>query len=272
MRILLTNDDGIRAPGIVALYDALTAESPIAGLGGEVFPVAPLTVQSATSHGVTFHAPLMTRELRVTDRMHGIAVDARPADCVKLALTCLWPERFGQGSRPDLVISGMNAGANCGINVIYSGTVAAALEAAFLGVPSIAVSLMLGDGEPDFACGAAHARRAIEAILAHGRLEPHTCLSINIPPRTTDDASRHDPLPMAVCPMNTHGLQDGYERRESPSGEVYYWANRSGLEFHYTDAGSDVHKLLDGHITVTPLKYDLTRHDQLHLWAGEIGE
>ena len=271
MRILLTNDDGIRAPGIVALYDALAAENPIAGHGAEVFPVAPLTVQSATSHGVTFHAPLMTREVRVTDRMHGIAVDARPADCVKLALTCLWPERFGEGSRPDLVISGMNAGANCGINVIYSGTVAAALEAAFLGVPAIAVSLMIGEGEPDFACGAAHARRAIDAILAHGPLEPHTCLSINIPPRDMADPTRHEPLPLTVCPMNTHGLQDGYERRVSPGGEVYYWANRSGLEFRQTDAGSDVQLLFEGAITVTPLKYDLTLHEQLHLWRGELG-
>ena len=271
MRILLTNDDGIRAPGIVALFDALTAESPIAGLGGEVFPVAPLTVQSATSHGVTFHSPLMTRLVYVNDHMQGIAVDARPADCVKLALTCLWPERFGEGSRPDLVISGMNAGANCGINVIYSGTVAAALEAAFLGVPAVAVSLMLGDGEPDFAAGAAHARRAIDAVLAHGPLEPHTCLSINIPPRERSNPSRHDPLPLCVCPMNTHALQDGYERRVSPGGEVYYWANRSGFEFRHTDPGSDVSELFAGAITVTPLKYDLTRHDQLHLWQGELG-
>lgn len=269
MRILLTNDDGIRAPGIIALHHALTAESPIAGHGGEVFPVAPLTVQSATSHGVTFHTPLMTRP--VAEPIRGIAVDARPADCVKLALTCLWPERFGQGSRPDLVISGMNAGANCGINVIYSGTVAAALEAAFLGVPAIAVSLMLGDGDPDFACGAAHAKRALDAVLAHGPLQPHTCLSINIPPRNLADPNRHDPLPLAVCPMNTHALHDGYERRTAPSGEVYYWANRSGLDFRHTDPGSDVQKLLDGAITITPLKYDLTRHEQLHLWRGELG-
>ena len=270
MRLLLTNDDGIHAPGIIALHHALSAEPAIGGPGDEVFPVAPLTVQSATSHGVTFHTPLMVSPVTVNDRMRGIAVDARPADCVKLALTCLWPDRFGEGSRPDLVVSGMNAGANCGINVIYSGTVAAALEAAFLGVPSIAVSLMIGTGEPDYACGAAHARRAIDAILAHGPLEPHTCLSVNIPPCEMSNPARHELLPLAVRPMNTHGLQDGYERRVSPGGEVYYWANRSGLEFRQTDPDSDVHALFDGHITVTPLKYDLTEHDHLHLWRGEL--
>lgn len=270
MRILLTNDDGIRAPGIVALLRAITDAPALAGPGGEVFAVAPLTAQSATGHGLTFHVPLMVKPVEVTTDMQGIAVDGRPADCVKLALTCLWPDRFGEGARPDLVLSGMNAGANCGINVIYSGTVAAALEAAFLGVPAIAVSLMIGKGEPDFACGAAHARRAIESVLAHGPLVPHTCLSINIPPCEMDNPARHDPLPIKVCPMNTHGIVDGYERRASPGGEVYYWSNRSGLEFRQTDPGSDVSELFTGAITLTPLKYDLTRHDQLHLWQGEL--
>ncbi|QKK06817.1 MAG: hypothetical protein HND58_00660 [Planctomycetota bacterium] len=164
----------------------------------------------------------------------------------------------------------MNAGANCGINVIYSGTVAAALEAAFLGVPSIAVSLMIGSGEPDYACGAPTPGGRSTPSSRTGALEPHTCLSINIPPRETSDPSRHEPLPLAVRPMNTHGLQDGYERRVSPGGEVYYWANRSGLEFRQTDPDSDVHALFDGSITVTPLKYDLTEHDHLHLWRGEL--
>ncbi|MDQ7013248.1 MAG: 5'/3'-nucleotidase SurE [Planctomycetota bacterium] len=284
MRILLTNDDGIHAPGIIALHHALTnspadppptkptptKSPPTKSPFDEVVTVAPLTVQSATGHGLTFHKPLAITNETVNDHMQGIAVNARPADCVKLALTCLWPDRFGEGARPDLVISGMNAGANCGINVIYSGTVAAALEAAFLGVPAIAVSLMLGNHEPDYACGATHARRAIDAVLAHGPLEPHTCLSINIPPCEADNPHRHDPLPLKVCPMNTHGLQDGYERRVSPGGAVYYWANRSGLEFRHTDPGSDVSELFAGAITLTPLKYDLTEHDHLHLWQGEL--
>lgn len=198
MRILLTNDDGIRAPGIVALYDALMDTIPgregtlggplcIAGTPVEtIYTVAPATVQSATSHGVTFHEPLMVEPARIRGRMNGAAVDGRPADCVKLALSEIWPAHFGKGAdgkpgRPDLVISGMNAGANCGINIIYSGTVAAAIEAAFLGLPSIAVSLHLGRASTRFDIGAIHARRAIETLLSQGLPRPHEVLNLNIP-------------------------------------------------------------------------------------------
>src|SRR5580765_5941023 len=200
MRILLTNDDGIRAPGLLAMYGALvdaraefggplpdTRDATTRSPRHVVVPIAPLTVQSATSHGVTFHEPLMVREetLHVGgvggEAVVGVAVDGRPADCVKLAISALWPERFGEGSAPDLVISGMNAGANCGINVIYSGTVAAALEAAFLGVPAIAVRLHIGRGRPLSDLAAAHARRAIEAVIARGLPRAHECININIP-------------------------------------------------------------------------------------------
>ncbi|MBC7771899.1 MAG: 5'/3'-nucleotidase SurE [Pyrinomonadaceae bacterium] len=271
MRILLTNDDGLRAPGIAAMYEALvdyhgSFGSSLGGAGTQVVPIAPLTVQSATSHGVTFHEPLMVREEFMSgsgpdDRMLGIAVDGRPADCVKLAITSLWPERFGAGSRPDLVVSGMNAGANAGINVIYSGTVAAALEAAFLGIPAIAVSLHLGKSKPRFDVAARHARHAIQAVLdgLGGLPAPHSCISINVP--ITDQEGPTPP--MRVCPMNTHGLVDSYERRVSPGGDVYYWASGHGLDFRTTDPGSDVQELLSRHITVTPLSYDLTNHREL---------
>ena len=168
MRILLTNDDGIRAPGITHLFEALTDSegrfagplpTPSGGSGFEVFTIAPLTVQSATGHGVTFHQPLMVENVQVNPGMSGIAVDGRPADCVKLAISNLWEEKFGKGARPDLLISGLNSGANCGINVIYSGTVAAAIEGAFLGVPAIAVSLHMGKGRTRWDVAAARARK-----------------------------------------------------------------------------------------------------------------
>lgn len=303
MRILLTNDDGLRAPGIVAMYDALMGHSewfdgPIGGADTEVLAIAPLTVQSATSHGVTFHEPLMIRQERVTDRMRGIAVDGRPADCVKLALSALWAERFGEGSRPDLLVSGMNAGANCGINVIYSGTVAAALEGAFLGVPSIAVSFHLGTGTPLFDVASAHARRAIERLIRAG-LRAHECLNINVP-RTevgggepasvaeekirqyeSSQAPPREALPagydatsmppIAVCRMNKHGLIDKFERRVSPAGDVYYWSAGYGLDFTGTDEGSDVQMMMSRHITVTPLTYDLTDHGGMERWRGVVG-
>src|SRR5215213_6923366 len=139
MLILLTNDDGIMAPGIVAMYRELTQL-------GDVTVVAPETVQSATGHGITLTAPLLTSKVIVENGFTGTAVDGRPADCVKLAVNQLLPRL------PDLVVSGINSGANVGINVIYSGTVAAAIEAAFLGLPSIAVSLMLkNDVDVDYA-------------------------------------------------------------------------------------------------------------------------
>jgi 5'-nucleotidase len=273
-------------------------DAPIGGAETEVVPIAPLTVQSATSHGVTFHEPLMIRNERVNDRMRGVAVDGRPADCVKLALSALWAERFGEGQRPDLLVSGMNAGANCGINVIYSGTVAAALEGAFLGVPSIAVSFHLGTGTPLFDVAAAHARRAIEVLIADGLPRAHECLNINVP-RTeigggesrsfaeeqirkyeTSQAPPRDSLPVdfdptrmppiSVCPMNTHGLVDRFERRVSPSGEVYYWSAGYGLDFVGMEAGSDVALMFDRHITVTPLTYDLTDAGSMDAWRARV--
>ncbi len=281
MKILLTNDDGIHAPGIEALYEALIDTSGDLGgpLGAEIVPVAPLTVQSAAGHGISFKTPLMTSRETVSPRMTGVAVDGRPADCVKLALSSLWPDRFGEGTRPDLVISGMNAGANVGINVIYSGTVAAALEAAFLGVPSIAVSQHMGRGTTDFARGAALARRTIDRVLEAWRTDPdspfgaHACVNINVPicqPEPVEPATLDDPE-VVVCPMNTHGLNDAYERRQSPHGKEYFWSAGGGLDFAGADPGTDVAHLFARRITVTPLRYDLTHHDHLGAWRRSLG-
>lgn len=283
MRILLTNDDGIRAPGIAAMYRALHDSAGIlggplrrpipggatggTGVDSAIMVVAPSTVQSATSHGVTFHVPLMTREEQVRDELSGIAVEGRPADCVKLAVSAIWPERFGAGSKPDLLISGMNSGANVGINIIYSGTVAAALEAAFLGIPSIAVSLHMGTGRTLWDVAAQRARRAIETIIHAGLPAPHECLNVNIP-ITEEDG----PMPpIRVCAMNTHGLIDSYQRRISPAGEAYYWATGQGLDFHVTEEGSDVDELMSRSITVTPLWYDLTNHSAMDRWKERLG-
>ena len=270
MKVLLTNDDGICAPGIVALWEALVDREGVSGgpIGEVVWPIAPLTVQSATGHGVTFHKPLMAEKIRVREGMDGVSVDGRPADCVKVALSSLWPEKFGAGSLPDLVVSGMNAGANIGINVIYSGTVAAALEAAFLGVPSIAVSLHLGSAPADFAAAARRARAVIDMVLRAG-IGRHECISINIP-RTEAGADNSVMPRVRVCPMNVHGLIDQYERRVSPAGDAYYWPAGSGFDFRSADAGSDVAHLLAREITVTPLRYDLTAHEQMDRWRGVV--
>lgn len=269
MNICLSNDDGIRAPGILAMFDALCDANY------NVTTIAPLTVQSATGHGITFHQPLITTPVTVPTpagrSLKGTAVDGRPADCVKLAMSELWPSMFGAKSRPDLLVSGMNAGANCGINVIYSGTVAAALEGAFLGVPSIAVSLMLNKGQPNFALGARWGLETIQKLLADGLPDRHEVLSINIPPTDSPSLAPDAPLPpIVVCPMNTHGLIDAYDKRRNPIGEDYYWAAGHGLSFHATEQGSDVEALLRGCITVTPLKFDLTDHTKLSKWEARL--
>ena len=263
MRILLTNDDGLDAPGIEALHDALIAPPAL----GEVLANAPRTVQSATSHGITFHAPLMCEEVVVNDRMTGIAVDGRPADCVKVALRAIWQERFGPGSLPDLTISGMNSGANVGINVIYSGTVAAAVESAFLGVPAIAVSLHIGDN-PRVRYGRAAwmARQVLDRILRFP-LDRHSVINVNIPRTESDDA----PMPpVRVVEMNAAAGTDGYERRVSPGGQVYYWSSGNGMVFTHTAPQSDVEALMDKYITVTPLTYALTDHARLQTWKERL--
>lgn len=271
MRILLTNDDGIRAPGIRALYHAL------GGLG-EVHVFAPLTVQSATSHGVTFHKPLMVREVKVDDdgdgSYGGIAVDGRPADCVKLAITCLWEQRFG--GRPDLVVSGMNAGMNAGIHILYSGTVGAAIEGAFLGVPAIAVSLHFEEYESIlWEAAARKARYAIDRILSFGTPPPHSMFNVNIP--VTEDGSDGDSgedamPPIKVVPMNLAGIRDEYDRRTNPSGQDYFWIRGDGLDFDHTTAGSDVEAIFARAITVTPLHYDLTNREEMAVWRERLVE
>jgi len=261
MKILLTNDDGINAAGIIALFDALSTLEEV-----EVYPIAPLTVQSATGHGVTFNEPLMIRDVEVTERMRGIAVDGRPADCVKLAITSLWPERMST-ERPDLVVSGMNMGVNVGIHTIYSGTVAAAIEAAFLGVPSIAVSLYLRDwAKTRYDVAARHAVDVIRHVLADGLPDEHAVLNVNIP-ATEADGPRP---PVHVVPTNLAPMNDRYDRRTSPAGATYFWAAGDGLKGMAAAEGSDLEAIFRDCITVTPLQYDLTAHDRLPIWRERL--
>jgi 5'-nucleotidase len=165
-----------------------------------------------------------------------------------------------------VVISGMNSGANVGVNVIYSGTVAAAVESAFLGVPAIAVSLHLGRGPSNFARGAWIARQAIDRVLEHP-LDAHRVMNINVPRTESADA----PMPpIRVVPMNTAAGADGYERRTSPGGAAYYWPCGNGMEFVHTAEGSDVEALVGRAVTVTPLFHDLTDMPGLAPWRSRL--
>jgi 5'-nucleotidase len=250
MFILLTNDDGITAPGLVAMYRELVHL-------GDVAVVAPQTVQSATGHGITLKTPLLTDEVTVENAFTGVAVDGRPADCVKLAISQILPRT------PDLVISGINSGANVGINVIYSGTVAAAIEAAFLGVPSIAFSLYLRNDVPtDYARAAAWSRNVIEQTLAAG-LTGRQVATVNLPALKPNE----QPKGVQVCRQCILPWVDTYERRKDPRGRDYYW-NTSVFKLATDEQDSDVAALRDGHITVTPLHFDLTHYTVLKEWSA----
>jgi 5'-nucleotidase len=250
MLILLTNDDGIQAPGIVAMYRELVKL-------GEVHVIAPESVQSATGHGITVATPMLTNRMTVEDTFTGIAVDGRPADCVKLAVANLLPRA------PDLVVSGLNSGVNVGINVIYSGTVAAAIEAAFLGLPSIATSLLLKTEVPvDFPRAARLARETIELVLQAGLGAGHVA-SINIPALRADQ----QPAGIKVCRQCTKPYIDTYEERKSPRGQSYFW-NSSVFTLGTTDDDTDVAGVRDGYITVTPLQFDLTHYLMMREWQG----
>jgi 5'-nucleotidase len=251
MLILLTNDDGINAPGIAAMYRQLIKL-------GEVVVVAPETVQSAAGHGITIDAPLLTSTVTIENGFTGIAVDGRPADCVKLAINQLLPKQ------PDLVVSGLNAGANVGINVIYSGTVAAAIEAAFLGLPAIATSLFLKKEVPaDFAGAARISRETIESVLAHG-LPGGQILNINIPALRAGES----PAGLRIVRQCTRPWIDTYERRKDPRGRDYFW-NNSVFTLGDTDDDTDVAALRDKFVTLTPLQFDLTDPLLLRKWQAQ---
>jgi 5'-nucleotidase len=248
MLILLTNDDGIRAPGLLAIYRELTQL-------GEVHVVAPETVQSATGHGITLSTPLLTNRVTVENTFTGIAIEGRPADCVKLAVAKILPRQ------PDLVISGINSGANVGINVIYSGTVAAAIEAAFLGLPSIALSLYLRNEIPiDYPRTASLAMKVIRQIL-DGGLKGGQVVSVNLPPLRAGES----PAGVKVLRQCTNAWIDTYEERTDPRGRSYFW-NNTVFHLGNTDQDTDVAALRDGYITVTPLQFDLTHYPMLREW------
>lgn len=251
MLILLTNDDGIYAPGLAAAYHEI-------GKLGEVHVVAPETVQSATGHGITVSTPLLTQRVVVGEgagAFEGIAVDGRPADCVKLAAAKLLPRA------PDLVVSGINSGANVGINVLYSGTVAAAIEAAFLGLPAVALSLYLRAHIPaDYARTATLSRKVIEQIVAAG-LRGGQVVSVNLPPLRPDE----HPTGVRVVRQCVRPWPDAYEERNDPRGRPYFW-NSSVFTLGDTEDDTDVSALRENYITVTPLHFDLTHYPMLREW------
>jgi 5'-nucleotidase len=250
VRILLTNDDGVYAPGLRALRSELKKL-------GEVVVVAPASEQSGVGHSITLLNPLLVQEVLDDDKQFiGWAVEGRPADCVKLALLELLSEP------PDVVVSGLNAGSNAGINVLYSGTCAAAIEGAFFQRISIAVSQEYTKPKPlDFARGAALAREVIEQILGHRPAEG-SLFNINIP-----SFDKGPVRGIRVVPHNVVPYKEAYDRRVDPRGRVYFWSGPS-LDCPEPHPDSDVTALGEGFITVTPLQFNLTHQARLDEMLG----
>jgi 5'-nucleotidase len=235
-RILITNDDGYRSDGLHALAQALR------GIG-EVTIVAPVTEASAIGHALTLRHPLRLESIGD----HVYAVDGTPTDCVNIAVTQVLK------ALPDLVVSGINKGWNLGDDVTYSGTVAGALEAALLGIPSIAVSLRQTRGDYDFGHAARAAALMAEALLQRP-LPPRTFLNINVPKgqpkgyRATVQARRNHVTSVA--------------ERHDPKGRPYYWIEEGQNDWQPHDR-SDYQAVRDGYVSITPLQPDLTAHDIL---------
>src|SRR5579884_570741 len=214
---------------------------------GNVTVVAPAGEQSAVGHSITLLAPLLAQEVLDEEQQPlGWAVEGRPADCVKLALLELLP------APPDLVVSGLNAGSNAGINVLYSGTVAAAIEGAFFRCTSIACSLEYTRLRPlDFPRGAELARKVITQIMARHPVAG-TLFNVNIP-----SLDRGPIRGIRVLPQNVAPYVETFDRRTDPRGRVYFWT-KPGYSCPDPHPDTDVTALAEGYITVTPLQFDLT--------------
>ena len=252
MRILLTNDDGVYAPGLAAMERVLRRL-------GEVFVVAPLREQSGVAHSITFLTPLQARKVYVNDKHWAWTVDGSPADCVKLAVSTILPER------PDLVVSGINGGLNAGSNVLYSGTVAGAAEGAFNGITSIAVSLQYDENEP-FQQAADLAIGVIEKILEQNDAAGQI-YNLNIPLK----ALRNPAPEVKVVPMDAMQHWEMFECRTDPMGRPYYWLAgkhdprqpKPQKPAHITDLIA----LAKGYLTLTPLNFDVTDKRSLKAMA-----
>ncbi len=242
VQILLTNDDGINAPGLAALERELRQL-------GDVSVVAPAHEQSGVSHSITFLSPLICREIFEDDHPRGWAVEGSPADCVKIGVFEFCPKR------PDLIVSGINGGLNAGINVLYSGTVAAAIEGAFFGITSVAVSLEF-DEHAQFDKAARLARPIIEQILQQDHSGTQL-YNINIP---TVAIGR--PTELRVVPMGIERYGEHFLKRTDPRGRDYYWATNEPPP-QPSEHETDLTALRKGFVTLTPLQYDMTQHAAL---------
>lgn len=248
--ILLTNDDGIFAPGINALRRRMEQEESM-----EIWSVAPDRERSASGHAITMYRPLFPIKVEIPGAQSPCySVTGTPADSAKLAIEALLPRR------PDLVISGINKGANLGTDLFYSGTVAAALEGPILGIPAIAISLN-SFTSTDYSVAADFAADLARKVLAEG-LPKGTLLNVNVPPLPKEQIKG-----VRITRMGERLYKDQWDRRVDPRGRTYYWLAGQLMELDNPE-DSDVVAAEQGYISVTPVQLDLTRYDQLDRLRG----
>jgi len=243
VKILLTNDDGIFADGIYALFCEMK-------LLGEVIAIAPASEQSAVGHAITLWNPLRINQVNRHGEFFGYAVNGTPADCVKLAVHAIMDER------PDVIVSGINLGANIGTAVIYSGTVSGATEGAILGIPSIAISLATFSN-PDFSAAAKFARKLTSTVVEKGGLPQGILLNVNVPAVAESEIAG-----VEITRNSESRFEDIFEKRLDPRKRVYYWS--AGVEQTYDlREGTDSAALRGNKISVTPIHFDMTAHAQV---------
>ncbi len=239
--ILVTNDDGIAAPGLRALVE-------VARAFGEVVVVAPDSPQSAQGHAITIAEPLRLNKVEVFEDFDAWECSGTPVDCVKLARHVVLKDRV-----PDLCLSGINHGSNASINILYSGTLSAAMEASLEGIPSVGFSLLDYGWDADFTAARHYAARIVEWVLAHG-LDGCKLLNVNVPKLPLSQIKG-----LRVCRQAEGRWVEDFMEARDPRGEPYYWLTG---RFECNDDGedTDVGALMRGYVSVVPSGHDLTVH------------
>ena len=250
MNILVTNDDGIDSPGIHELSEVMKSF-------GKVDVIAPSSQQSAVGHALTIENPLRAHSYSLNGNKLGTAVNGTPSDCVKLGISSLLDEK------PDLVVSGINFGKNTSINIIYSGTVAAATEGMLIGIPSIAVSLDSWSHSADPKHAAKILKKIIKPILDFG-IFPKSLININIPYLPEDKIKG-----IKITSLSNSVWKDNYEKRKDPFGREYFWFAGEYLVFD-KDLESDDNALANGFVSVTPVEFNFSNIEILNKMRNEI--
>lgn len=253
--ILVTNDDGIFAPGIRTLVEEAKAF-------GQVLVVAPDKPQSAMGHAITIHSFLRLQRADLMEGVEAWSCSGTPVDCVKLAIY-----KVLGGRKPDLLLSGVNHGANISINVLYSGTMSAAVEGAMEGIPSVGFSLMDHGIEADFSQVRPVVRSVVGNVIEHG-MAAGTCLNVNVPRNTGVPLKG-----MRVCRQAKANYKDEFETRLDPGNKEYYWMRG---EFEGADHGhdTDLYAVENGYVSIVPTQYDMTAHHaiaELNTWDHAVG-